>query len=120
MCYEYAESNVRPKLTEKDQGFVEKLGVITFGTFMAMHAGPELVEPGKLVRRVAKQGKVREFWTPKFVGARYKLRREVPKVVDTQFVYSPGREQGTHASPRMHWRRSSLPPAGTRSRASGT
>jgi hypothetical protein len=40
-------------LTEEDKGFAEKLGVITFGMFLAMHARPELVEPGKLVRRVA-------------------------------------------------------------------
>jgi hypothetical protein len=59
-------------LTEEDKGFVEKLGVITFGMFLAMNARPELVEPGKLVRSVAEHGRVREFWSPNVVGATHK------------------------------------------------
>jgi hypothetical protein len=92
-------------LTEKDEQFLEQLGVITFGTFLAMHAKPELVERGKLLRRVGKGDKLREFWSPNIIGPKYKLRREVPRIVHGQFVHAPGREGGTHASPRMHWRR---------------
>ena len=71
--------------------------------FLAMNAHPELLEPGKLVRRVAKQGRVREFWTPNVVGPRYKLKREVPQILERQFVYAQW-ERGSDASPRMQWR----------------
>lgn len=92
-------------LTEEDSGFVEKMGVIVFGTILAMNARPQLVEHGKLIKRVAKADKIREFWSPNIIGAKYKFKREVPQVVKGKFVHAPGRETGTHASPRMHWRR---------------
>lgn len=91
-------------LTEKDSEFVEKMGVILFGTLLAMNARPLLVEHGKLLKHVGKGEKAREFWSPNVIGARYKFKREVPRVVDGQFVHAQ-REHGTHASPRMHWRR---------------
>jgi hypothetical protein len=91
-------------LSEKDKEFIEELGVLTFGTFLAMNARPELVEHGKLLRRVGKADKAREFWSPNIIGPRFKLKREVPRIVDGRFVV-PQRETGTHASPRLHWRR---------------
>lgn len=91
-------------LTEKDSEFVEKMGVIVFGTILAMNARPQLVEHGKLIKRVGKGEKAREFWSPNVIGARYKFKREVPRIVDGQFVKTK-REHGTHASPRLHWRR---------------
>lgn len=91
-------------LTEKDQGFLEQVGVIVFGTILAMNARPELVERSKFIRRVGKGEKQREFWTPNVIGARYRLKREVPRIVDGHFVYG-AHQQGSHASPRMHWRR---------------
>lgn len=91
-------------LTEDEQPFVEKMGVILFGTFLAMNARPVLVEHGKLLKRVGAGAKAREFWSPNVIGARYKFKREVAKIVDRQFVTST-RATGTHASPRMHWRR---------------
>lgn len=91
-------------LSEKDEPFLDNIGTIAFGTLLAMNARPELLERGKLLRKVAKGEKVREFWSPNVIGSRYKLKREVPKVVGGKFVHAT-REGGTHASPRMHWRR---------------
>lgn len=92
-------------LTDLDAGFVEKMGVILFGTFLAMNARPQLVEHGKLLKRVGKTvEQAREFWSPNVIGAKYKFRREVPHIVRGKFEHST-REGGTHASPRLHWRR---------------
>ncbi|HXA24424.1 MAG TPA: hypothetical protein VNW90_19225 [Acetobacteraceae bacterium] len=91
-------------LTELDSEFLEKMGVILFGTILAMNARPQLVEKGKLVKRVGKAEKAREFWTPNVIGARYKFKREVARIADGQFV-TGARATGTHASPRLHWRR---------------
>ncbi|MDE2102965.1 MAG: hypothetical protein KGL39_37320 [Patescibacteria group bacterium] len=93
-------------LEEKDAEFLEGLGVIAFGTLLAMNARPELVERGKMLKRVQKGDKVREFWSPNIIGSKYKPKREVPSVKAGQFVYAAtGQPKGTHASPRMHWRR---------------
>ena len=91
-------------LDETDSEFIERLGVVVFGTILAMDARPQLIERGKLLKRAGKGDKVREFWSPNIIGARYKLKREVPRIVDGKFAYAQ-REGGTHASPRMHWRR---------------
>lgn len=96
-------------LTEKDEAFLEKLGVIAFGTFLAMNAKPELVEKGKLLKRVVKAGQApREFWSPNVIGPRYRLKREVVKI-DRWGKFSADQSKrslgGTHASPRLHWRR---------------
>ena len=93
-------------LTEVDSEFLEKMGVILFGTILAMNARPQLVEKGKLIKRVGKAGseQAREFWSPNVIGARYKFKREVPRIVHGKFEQAT-REGGTHASPRLHWRR---------------
>jgi hypothetical protein len=92
-------------LSEEDSGFLEGIGVILFGTLLAMNARPELVERGSMCRVAGKAEKRKEFWSPNIIGKKYKFRREVPRVAkDGAFVFD-GRERGTHASPRMHWRR---------------
>jgi len=92
-------------MNEKDAVFCDEMFSIAFGTWMVMDARPQLVERGELTRRVTKAGQTKEFWTPNIVGAKYKLKREVPKIVDGKFVYEAQHEHGTHASPRWHWRR---------------
>jgi hypothetical protein len=94
-------------LSEKDAPFVEGVGVIVFGLFMAMNARPELVEKAQLLKRVpGKAGKpIREFWSPNIIGQKYKPKREVPRVRAGQFEFRGDKERGTHASPRLHWRR---------------
>lgn len=96
-------------LTEADEEFLEKLGVIVFGTMLAMNAKPELLEKGKMLKRVVKAGQApREFWSPNIIGPRYRLKREVPKI-DRHGKFTADQRKrdqgGTHASPRLHWRR---------------
>lgn len=74
-----------------DDPFMESLGVVAFGTLLAMLARPELLEKSTLIRKVpSKKGGEKEFWTPNIIGKHYRMRRELG---------------GSHASPRMHWRR---------------
>lgn len=83
------------QLSEADSPLIEQLGVVLFGTFLAMNARPDLIEMGKC-ERVIKEKKDkprREFWSPNVIGRRYVLKRERKET------------QGTHASPMMHWRR---------------
>lgn len=93
-------------LTEADKPFLDGIGVIVFGTLLAMNARPELVEKARLLHRVPGKGDkpAREFWLPNIIGSKYKVKREVPKIVSGKFVVEQ-REHGTHASPRLHWRR---------------
>jgi hypothetical protein len=93
-------------LSEDDEGFIEKLGVIVFGTLMAMNAKPELVSWHRLLRKIVKKESTREFWQPNIIGLHYKHKvgREIPKMVHGKAVYTT-EQHGTHASPRMHWRR---------------
>lgn len=78
-------------LEKHDASFLEDLGVLVFGTLMAMNARPSLSIPGKHIRTVTKQDRKSEFWSPNIIGGKYQPRHD-----------SLG---GTHASPRMHWRR---------------
>lgn len=58
---------------------------------LAISMRPELVErDGKRVRTI-KNGPAREEWTPNWIGRTYRVQR------------ADG--DGTHASPRLHWRR---------------
>jgi hypothetical protein len=55
---------------------------------------PNLVEHGQCVRpQRIKRGRVkcRELWSPNLIGWRYQI--------------TTGSPAGTHANPRMHWRR---------------
>jgi hypothetical protein len=92
-------------LAEEDSAYVEKIGVIAFGTLMAMNARPELVEQSRLIRRVAKADKVREFWSPNIIGGKYKAKREVPRITSEGTFAFDQTQPGTHAAPLMHWRR---------------
>jgi len=78
-------------LTEVDLPFVEQMGIIVFGTLLALLAKPTLLTKGEKGKTIVKGDTKREWWTPNIVGRGYQTRRE------------PG--DGSHASPRMHWRR---------------
>jgi len=69
------------------------LAALVFGTFMALTVKPQLNSPMSLVKVVpAKLDRPRrEYWSPNIVGKFYTPPKHAP--------------QGTHASPRMHWRR---------------
>jgi hypothetical protein len=76
-----------------DEQFIEDMGCIVFGTFLAMNARPTLVEPQKRLKTIKKGSNQLEFWTPNIIGKSYAAPRSNP----------PG--SGSHNSPRMHWRR---------------
>lgn len=73
-----------------DTEFLKNLPAIALNLLMAMMARPEYVESG--VRRGTDKKSGAELWTPNIVGKRYATKIE-------------GDGGGTHAAPRMHWRR---------------
>ena len=75
-----------------DKGFLEDVGCIVFGTFLALNARANLLTPAKREKTVAKRGAVPvEYWSPNIIGKAYETKREKTVVGGT--------------SPRMHWRR---------------
>jgi hypothetical protein len=52
-----------------------------------------------------KADKVREFWSPNIIGGKYKPKREVPRITSEGSFEFEQQAHGTHAAPRMHWRR---------------
>lgn len=74
-----------------DKELAIKVRLLCYGTLLAMMARPELIQHGYRANVVKREDRRQEFWTPNVVGAKYKFQREGPA--------------GTHASPRMHWRR---------------
>lgn len=80
---------------DKDDAELAKtVGSIVFGTILALNAREDLLEPRKRLRVVQNKHDVTkrlEYWEPNFVGRHYHIKRLPAK--------------GTHASPRLHWRR---------------
>lgn len=66
---------------------------MVFGVLLCLRARPALLTPAVREKVVpARHDKPkREFWTPVYIGKGYYPKREA--------------SQGSHASPRMHWRR---------------
>lgn len=65
---------------------------VVFNLLFVMDARPDLVETARKLKTVRwKKRELRDLWQPNVVGARYRLKSEPAG--------------GTHASPRMHWRR---------------
>lgn len=92
---DWSDQRLRESGVEVDPNhahMTEYLGKLTFNLLLAMQVRPELVEAGGPVKAPRRQRDIaKEFWTPNFVGRTYRVQ---------------GRDLGgTHASPRMHWRR---------------
>jgi len=86
-------SRVDLPLSEQDKEFLDGLGVIVFGTLLALTARPELLTAAKPIRRVRKKNRPPvEWWSPVLIGKDYRLSGDKSGT-------------GTHASPRLHWRR---------------
>jgi hypothetical protein len=78
-------------LEEIDHAFLEKIGVILFGTFLALDARPALLTPARVIKEVKDKkypGNRKQFWSPNIIGKDYHLKRALG---------------GKHASPRYHW-----------------
>lgn len=79
----------------EDTEFVLLMLRLAVNLVLAMESRPELVSKGSYVRASAESGKANAYrpgiWKPNIVGARYRVVNESGN--------------GTHASPRSHWRR---------------
>lgn len=73
------------------QSRAEALPGLVFNTLFAMAARPEYIETGHRIGTHKKSKS--ELWTPNIIGRKYATKTD------------PNAETGTHASPRMHWRR---------------
>ena len=77
-----------------DKALKDRVSALMLKLLVVLNTRPNLVERGQCVRpRRIKRGRVkcRELWSPNLIGWRYQVAAGIPA--------------GTHASPRMHWRR---------------
>lgn len=90
---EVSGCNVKPngRITD-DVVLVNDIIRTSLNLILAMEVQPALVERGRRVTQHRKE-RSREIWEPNFVGRKYRT------------ILKAGAEAGTHASPRMHWRR---------------
>lgn len=79
-------------IAESESDFLNQCVQLVFSLLMAMTARPALLSEGRKVGHHKKSR--REIWEPNIVGRDYRIVREAHNT-----------EQGTHASPRTHWRR---------------
>jgi hypothetical protein len=79
-------------LVEGENAFLSRCKSLVFGILLAMHARPALVSSGNRTGKFHKKSG-REIWEPNVIGKHY------------QIVRAGSGEKGTHASPRLHWRR---------------
>lgn len=77
-------------LAPSESAFLQQCRALVFSALLAIEARPALVTEGKRV--AAGKRSHREIWTPNVIGREYRIARE-------------GSGAGTHASPRLHWRR---------------
>jgi hypothetical protein len=84
---------------EADQQATQRVAALIFKLLVVLNTRPALVEPGGIDRsekRHPKSGAITrsELWRANMVGAKYRVLRQ------------PG--NGTHASPKTHWRKGHL------------
>lgn len=81
---------------EQERTFNEKVQSFAVKLMLAMTAIPSVIVNGTMARKPKeKKGRViSELWNPNLIGWNYRAKRDLS-----------GGEGGTHASPRMHWRR---------------
>ncbi len=78
-----------------DQEVTDRVSALMLKLLVILNTRPQLVETGECVRpQKIKHGRVKhcELWSPNIIGGHYRTIRE-------------GSGGGTHASPRVHWRR---------------
>lgn len=78
-----------------DKDLNEKVNTLIMKLLFVLNMRPALVEPGKLERAAkVKKGQVihRELWSANVIGAKYR-------------VINNSTPTGTHAAPKVHWRR---------------
>lgn len=78
-------------ITKDDEAFLSQMVCLCFSILLSVSVRPEMLTEGRRVTGKRAKRRQRETWTPNYIGRNYVARRE-----------SQG---GTHASPRLHWRR---------------
>jgi hypothetical protein len=86
-----AESVYESGLDGEESEILETLVQTVFNLIFAMAARPEYIESGHKIGNHKKSNS--EIWTPNIIGRKYAVKKDL------------NCETGTHASPRMHWRR---------------
>jgi hypothetical protein len=83
---------------ETDKVACDRLSVLVFKLLVVLNTRPGLVEPGTRLRAAStRRGKTRsELWSANIIGRDYRV------------VHDRTAPTGTHASPRLHWRRGHL------------
>lgn len=81
-----------------DQPLAEQLIKLLYNLVLIMTAQPRLVKNEVLLRKENTAKGICSLWHPNFIGANYKHHRESNNKLELT-------QSGTHASPRMHWRR---------------
>lgn len=83
---------------QEDKERCDRLSVLMFKLLVVLNTRPGLVEPATRLRAATnRRGKSRcELWSPNVIGRGYRPLRDGTAPT------------GTHASPRMHWRRGHL------------
>lgn len=82
---------------QEDKELPKKLTMLALKIVLAMTARPQLVSSGGQTRKeLARKGEVIRdaLWSPNFIGKDYRIQRQSSEGLG-----------GTHASPRVHWRR---------------
>lgn len=85
-----------PNGEEEDKKFIRKVQMLAVKTLLCVSAAPGYLTTGSIERKArVRQGIVEreELWGASFIGRGYQIKRGT----------SDG--EGTHASPRVHWRR---------------
>lgn len=86
-----SEGDIISNLNASQSETVNRLAKLALGLLLAMDARPQLLTEGAPRLRSPKPGK-REIWTPNILGASYRTPSGIAG-------------EGSHASPRLHWRR---------------
>lgn len=83
------------KMTAPESQIMGRLAAVALNAILLMQARPAMVESGDRIEkeRSTKKGeRISEVWSPNWIGREYRAPTR-------------GDQGGTHASPRMHWRR---------------
>ena len=91
-------SKIKKPTSEQEQELQQKINSFAVKLLLALTAEPGYLESGGIQRprKVNRRGEVEkeELWTPNLLGWKYKVTRPSAETLG-----------GTHASPRLHWRR---------------
>jgi hypothetical protein len=83
---------------EYAKAFLARLSALMFKLLVVLNTSPRFVEAGRCIRpQKIRHGRVKlcELWSPNVIGGGYRVAQENPN-------------GGTHASPRLHYRRGHL------------